>query len=184
MIRLLGVPVLFLAFVSCASAQQQTVYRYDDNAINSSVKCELSRVSRVYGPQKPGGPKMMASLTAERTDTTSKKVAGVFIFGAHYEDVAVRTSSFTAKRNINVNNHINCKKSFVVDLGLYDCFMEKRARFFDGQTIGCGGSSSASLDLSVGGSWTLGYAATLQGDLIKKREWTVKVSAPPGKPGT
>jgi hypothetical protein len=183
MIRSLVALLSFLAFMSNASAQQ-SVYRYDDNAIDSSVKCELGRASREYGPQKAGGPKMTATVTAKRTDTTSKKVAGSLFFGgATYEDGGARTSSFKATRNINVDNHINCRKSFVIDLGLYSCFMEKRARFFAGETISCGGSSSGSLDLSLGGSWTLGGTAKLQGDLIKKREWTVEVSAPAGKSG-
>ncbi len=56
--------------------------------------------------------------------------------------VGVRTGGFKTIRNINVDNHINGKKSFIVDLDLYACFRESGNRF---------------------------------------REWSVDVSAPPGK---
>jgi hypothetical protein len=178
--------ILLCASFTPAQAQSQTVYKYDADTIDSSIKCELSRVARFLGKQKPGGPAMIAIISVSGTETTTKKVGGgvgLFgSFGGSYETSIGRTRGAKGPRNINVDNKINCKKSFVVDVGLFSCFQEQKRLFLEGQTISCSDTSTASSAVNAGGKFDLWVLnVNLSGDYVKKREWKIEVSAPPEK---
>lgn len=175
--------ILFCAFSMPAQAQSQTVYKYDADTIDSSIKCELSQVARLLGTAKPGGPERMAIISVSGTETTTKKIGGgITLFGGSYETSIGRTRAAKGTRNIHVDNKINCRKSFVVDVGLLSCFREQRRLFLEGQTITCSDTSMASAVANAGGKfdvWVLNV--NLSGDYTKKREWKIEVSAPPEK---
>jgi hypothetical protein len=169
-----------IVFISSAQAQQ-SIAKYDANVIDSSIKCELSRVAKLYGPQRADGPAMQAVVNVKGTETITKKVGGNVIFGVNYETTSSIIRGFKGTRNINVDNSINCRKSNIVDVGLYACFKEEKSIFFSGQAITCGGGSTASADFSAGGKITWVLEVSLSGDYTKKREWTIDVQAPPDK---
>lgn len=178
--------ILFCAFSMPAQAQSETVYKYDADTIDSSIKCELSQVARLLGTAKPGGPERMAIISVSGTETTTKKIGGgVTLFGSlggSYETSIGRTRGAKGQRNNHVDNKINCRKSFVVDVGLLSCFREQRRLFLEGQTITCSDTSMASSAANAGGKFDLWVLnVNLSGDYIKKREWKIEVSAPPEK---
>jgi hypothetical protein len=175
--------ILFCAFSIQAQAQSETVYKYDADTIDSSIKCELSQVARLLGTAKPGDPERVAIISVSGTETTTKKIGGgITFFGGSYETSIGRTRGAKGPRNIHVDNKINCRKSFVVDVGLLSCFREQRRLFLEGQTITCSDTSMASSAANAGGKfdvWVLNVS--LSGDYTKKREWKIEVSAPPEK---
>lgn len=181
MIRVFGAILVLFASGSVVHAQQRQLATYDTNTIDSSIKCELSRTAKLYGPQRANGPAMQAVVTVKGTETTTKKVGGNFIFGANYQTTTTVIRGFKGTRNINVDNSINCKKSNIVDLSLYTCLAEVQGIFFSGQSITCGSSSTASADFSAGGKITWVVEASIQGGITKKREWTIDLQAPPDK---
>lgn len=124
---------------------------------------------------------MKVIVTVTGTETITKKVGGNLFIGVSYETSQVRARGFKAPRNIHVDNKINCRKSFVVDVGIYACFLEQKRRFLSGDSISCSENSIASLDMSAGvkSSWVV--EASLRGDLVKKREWKIEIVAPPDK---
>jgi hypothetical protein len=188
MIRLILITLGFLFGAAAAQAQvqSQTVYRYDAQTIDASIKCELGQVARMLGLPKTGWPKMQAVVNVSGTETTTKKIGGGLGFfanvGASYEVMQGRTRGAKGTRNIHVDNSVNCRKSFVVDVGLLSCFREQKDLFLAGQTITCSDSTTASSAANAGGKfdiWVVNVSVT--GDLTKKREWKVDVSAPPEK---
>ncbi|MCC8955039.1 hypothetical protein H8B02_16805 [Bradyrhizobium sp. Pear77] len=156
----------------------QGIYRYDVDTIDSSIKCELSEVAKLYGPQRARGPVMTAFVAVTGTETLTKKVGGNLFIGATYETFTVRTRAFKKRRNINVDNNVNCSKSFVVSVGVYSCFVDQRHRFFSWETISCSESSMASMDLSAGVKTNWIVEASITGDLVSKREWKIEIVAP------
>lgn len=123
---------------------------------------------------------MQASVSVKGTETTTKKFDGAFPpFSTTYETSSAVIRGFKGKRNINVDNSINCRKTNIVDLGLYSCFREQQPIFLSGQSIICGGASNASADFGLGGKITWFVEVTLKGNIIKKREWSIDVQAPP-----
>jgi hypothetical protein len=186
MIRLILITLGFLFGATAAQAQvqPQTVYRYDAQTIDASIKCELGQVAKLLGPPKAGWPKMQAVVNVAGTETTTRKVGGGLGFfanvGGSYEVTQGRTRAAKGTRNIHVDNSVNCRKSFVVDVGVLSCFREQKDLYLAGQTITCSDSTTASSAANAGGKfdiWVINVNVT--GDLTKKREWKVDLSAPP-----
>jgi hypothetical protein len=183
---LFGLTALLWVSAAQAQTQAQTVYKYDANTIDSSIKCELGQVARMLGKPKPGWPAMKVNISVTGTETITKKVGGgVGIFadiGASYETTTGRTRGAKGERNIHVDNTVNCKKSFVVDVGVLSCFKEQKALFLAGQTISCSDTSSASSAANAGGKfvvWVLNV--NVSGALTSKRDWKFDIAAPPDK---
>lgn len=175
---------LFLGvLVSCsliASAEaQQAISKYDFDTIDSSIKCELSRVAKLYGPQRGGGPVMKVSLELTGTETVTKKIAVGFFGKASYETSRKDIEGAAWTRNIHEKNGINCSKSFVVDLGLYECMQRQQIRFSEGRTVFCGRSTYASAQAGVGVTFVWFIETKIEGDLVIRRDYEWKLKAPP-----
>ena len=183
---LISFGLLLTAAAAQAEVQPQTVYRYDAQTIDASIKCELGQVARMFGPPKLGWPKMQAVINVSGNETTTKKVGGgVGLFasvGASYEVAQGRARGAKGTRNIHADNTVNCRKSFVVDVGIYSCFREQKDLFLAGQTISCSDSTTASSAANAGGKFDIWLVnVNVTGDLTMKREWKVDVTAPPEK---
>ncbi len=169
--------------ISCgliASAEaQQAINRYDFDTIDSSIKCELSRVARLYGPQRGGGPVMKVSLELTGTETVTKRIAVDFFGNASYETSRKDLEGAAWTRNIHEKNRVNCGKSFVVDLGLYDCMRRQQIRFSEGRTVFCGRSTYASAQAGVGVRFVWFIETKIEGNVVIRRDYEWKLKAPP-----
>ncbi len=122
---------------------------------------------------------MKVSLEVTGTETVTKKVSVDFFGNASYETSRKNIVGNSWTRNIHEKNRVNCGKSFVVDVGLYSCMQQERGRFFEGRTVTCGTSTSASTQAGAGVKFVWFIETKIEGNLVIKREWEIKLKAPP-----
>jgi hypothetical protein len=170
-----------------SAAQSQSVYKYNSDTIDSSIKCELAQTEKLLQGDHPDATRMKAYITISGEETTSRKIGasvGFFIFKAHTSYEQKNTSLRGAKgtRNIHIANDVNCRKSFVVDVGVLSCFQDQRRLFLDNQTITCSQSSTATAVAGADGQfkvWVLNVGPS--GEISKTRTWKIDLVAPPEK---
>lgn len=181
--------VLILLLGSGSSFAQQ-VYKYDADAINSSIKCELSKVATSLSRYQISSERLKAKVSISGKETTN--VGGGIGVGFPFPflpKAEVKGSHGTTilrgaqgSRNIHDDNKINCKKSYVVNVGIVDCFNEQRALFVEGNTISCSHETTASGTASASGKvqiWVINAGPS--GEISKTRVWTIALTAPPEK---
>jgi hypothetical protein len=183
--------VLTLVVVSGA-ANATEVRRYDQGAIDASIKCELSRVDSILRDQHSNFTAIKARIKVSKTDTKNIKVAasaGFFSFNAavSYESKVVARNSVEFNRNILEANAPNCDKSFAVDVGVFDCFQQNLSGFAginftsdNSSKIDCSLDTSATAELSASGkfkAWIIDAGPS--GDVSVTRAWHIEVLAPP-----
>ena len=179
-----------LLFMTCSAfAQSAAVYKYDADAINSSIKCELSQVADLLRQYHPDVGRMKVYATISGTETTYKKVGGGFsLFGwgasGSYEQETTTLRGARGPHNIHPDNSVNCDKSFVVDVGVLSCFQDEYRLFLENQTITCGQERKATAAVGANGKFSLWVVnAEPSGALSKKRTWKVDLVAPPDSGG-
>jgi hypothetical protein len=180
--------IVFIAVIaglitsSGAFAQSRTVYKYNSDTIDSSIKCELSQVAKLLQPSKPDPSRMFATISVSGEETITRKVGGSFFgIGGSVQQEGGRLRGASGRRNINVDNRINCRKSFIVDVGVLSCFQEQQRLFLDGQTITCAETSTGTSGVKAGGKFDLfTVGAEVGGEWTSKRVWKIEIKAPPG----
>lgn len=181
--KVIAIAVLFLCGISGASAQSATVYRYDSVVMDASIKCELGRVARTLARSRqsldPTRMKVFVTVTGE--ETISKKVGGsIFSIGGSYERKTGRARGFEGERNIHVDNTANCRKSYVVDVGIYSCFEEQKGAFIAGQRITCTDTSTATANAKAGAKFAIWVLdAEVSGEFANTRTFKIDSVAPP-----
>jgi len=189
--RLLATLIFLASAISAHGATQ--IHKYDADAIDSSIKCELGTVAKALAAKKIPSSRMMASITISGTETINKKL-GVSLkfpnfmvfklpqFDTNYEQQTKVLRSSKGNRNIHFKNGINCRKSFVVSVGIIDCFKEQSALFRSGDTITCESETMATSTANASGGfglWTVNVGPS--GSLSKTRVWKISITAPPEK---
>ncbi len=183
--------LLSILSVSSASAQQShAVNRFDSRTIDSSVKCELSAIARSLAQSHVDSARMKAHLTITGDETMN--LSGGFTIGLPlpWLPSAGGTTSnqheiirgIEGDRNISVDNKINCKKSFVVDVGVISCFRDEGSFFLNGDTITCSSKTTATGTVNASGKiqlWLVNVGPS--GSLSKTRVFTVALVIPPQK---
>jgi hypothetical protein len=180
----------FVTLLLANSSKAQQVYKYDADAINSSIKCELSRVAASLARYKIDASRLKAKVSISGKESTNTSAGFKFSFpfpflpsaeakGGNQLEI-LRGAQGT--RNIHVDNNANCKKSYVVNVGIVECFNEQRGLFVDGNTITCSSQSTATGTVSVNGKvqiWIINAGPS--GEVTKTRVWTIALTAPPEK---
>ena len=171
-----------LMSVKCANAEK--VYKYDADAINSSIKCELSRVAVSLAKFKISASRLKAKVSIAGKESTNS--AGGFKLGfpfpflpsaetkGGYQVETLRGAE--GPRNIHVDNKANCKKSYVVNVGIVECFNEQRSLFLEGNTITCSTQSTATGTVAANGKvqiWVINAGPSAE--VTKTRVWTIAV---------
>ena len=189
MLRVIFAGLAILSSYVSASAQSHSVYKYDSDTINSSIKCELSQVARLFRANSRDLSRMRAHIAISGEEVTSVKAGAsiglplIFDFRGNYERKSSRLRGAKGNRNIHVDNKVNCRKSFVVDVGILSCFTEQRRLFTtDGQTITCSETTTATSSASADGKFGLWILnAGPSGEVSKTRTWKLDLVAPPEK---
>lgn len=182
--------VTLSSVLSTAALAASSVYRFDAETINSSVKCELATVARMMAREKIPATRLIATVAINGTEITNRKVGANFnipflnaLSGtASYTTEETQLRGATGDRNINAKNAINCRKSFIIDVGILSCFKEQKELFVEGNTITCSEERKATSTLDGKGGfsiWTIDVGPS--GSLSKTRTWKIAVTAPPEK---
>jgi hypothetical protein len=183
-----GLLVLIAIFGLTLAANAQTrVNKYDADTINSSIKCELAQAQQLFRRNNVDARRLRAYVTITGEETTFTKVGvegGFFVVRGRiaYERKITRLRGAKGERNIHPANNVNCRKSFVVDVGILSCFREQRTLFLENQTITCSETTTATASAGAGGQfayWVLNVGPS--GEVAKTRSWKIDLVAPPDK---
>src|SRR4051812_16851124 len=162
------------------AAGQTSVYKYDSDAINASIKCELAQAERLFRKTNVDRGRMRAFVTITGEETTFVKAGlnvnflTIFRANAEYSQKKKRLRGAKGVRFISAANGVNCKKSFVVDVGILSCFQEQRSQFLDNQTITCSEDTTATATAGAGGGFTKWLLdASPSGEISKTRVWKI-----------